>query len=121
MAKGKGIHSMMTFVVGATVVHETSDASSLAARSAFHSGAHASSLLTCPPYRSMTKARPSNAPIVYILGVSTCGRPSFMYHICRFPPPRSGPVARNWKSAIHSDCATLRHVSECALSGEDLA
>ncbi|KAI4107198.1 MAG: hypothetical protein L6R37_001775 [Teloschistes peruensis] len=51
----------------------------------------------------------------------SCGRPPFMYHICRFPPPRSGPVARNWKSAIHSDCATLRHVSGYALSGADLA
>lgn len=30
-----------------------------------------------------------------------------MYHNCRFPPPLSGPVARNSKLTIHSDCAKL--------------
>ena len=34
---------------------------------------------------------------------------SLVYHICRLPPPLSGPVARKSKSTIHSDCATLFH------------
>lgn len=49
MAKGKGIDSMMTSVVGTTVVHETSDASSLIPNLALYSGVRAWGLLTCAP------------------------------------------------------------------------
>ena len=62
---------------------------------------------TFPPYISTTRTSPSNFPTVYILDVPTWACPSRVYQICRLPPPRSGPVARNSSSAVHSDCETL--------------
>lgn len=52
----------------------------------------------------MTRAKPSNRPTVYILAVPMSSFPFAAYHIWRFPPPLSGPVARKSTSAVHNEC-----------------
>ena len=67
----------------------------------------------------MTKANPSNRPTVYILAVPTSSCPPRAYHICRFPPPRSGPVARKSTSTAQFACISVFsvHIAPRTLPG----
>jgi hypothetical protein len=101
----QGVDAVVVTVVCCSVVEEASYEASLVLELAFLLGLGSGRKLTEPAYWSITSAKPSKRPTVYMLLVPTSFCPFFAYHICRFPPPLSGPVARKSTSTAQFECS----------------